>query len=137
MVTLTGKDADKFRVLETIAGFDSGYVIRLQEKVNTKDGKYQLNIAGTVSSEDEEGPQDVAFELPVTITLKSKNPEVTFKQTKKVNSFYTDEEGYGEIAISGADAEYTDWEYITLEDCDYELEGNQIKLKDGETGADK
>ena len=110
MVTLTGKDADKFRVLETIAGFDSGYVIRLQEKVNTKDGKYQLNIAGTVSSEDEEGPQDVAFELPVTITLKSKNPEVTFKQTKKVNSFYTDEEGYGEIAISGADAEYTDWE---------------------------
>lgn len=136
-VTLTGRDAEKFKIYEKAPAFDSGYLIGLQEKVDTKDGKYQLNIAGTVSSKDEGGPQDVAFELPVTITLKSKNPEVTFKQTKKVNSFYTDEEGYGEIAISGADAEYTDWENVTLEDCDYELEDNQIKLKDDATGDDK
>ncbi|MGN0156251.1 MAG: hypothetical protein ACI39N_03300 [Lachnospiraceae bacterium] len=138
-VKLTGKDADKFKKVATLEStIDFVYGIVLEPDDNTKDGKYQLNIAGTVSSEEANGPQDVAFELPVTITLKSKNPEVTFKQTKKVNSFYTDEEGYGEIAISGADAESIINDELTLEDCDYELTENyQIKLKDGATGADK
>ncbi len=114
---------------------DNILLLSLQENADIKKGKYKVKI--TVPLKD--GEQKV---LTVTVSVVETLPSVTMKQTKKVNTFYTDEEGYGLFSITAKDAEIED---VWLDDkCDYELvasddiEGEyRVKPKEDTTGKVK
>lgn len=110
--------------------------LSLNENTDIKKGNYKVKIKVPLINAGEKV-------LTVTVSIVETLPSVTMKQTKKVNTFYTDEEGYGLLSITAKEAEvYNVW----LDNkCDYELaavedgmEGEYIvKLKEGATGKVK
>ncbi len=116
--------------------------LSIKEGVNVKKGTYKVKLQVPVKSDTEEKEYE-AKTVTVTVKVTETVPDITVKQTKKVNSFYTDEEGYGLLRLSVKDALIIDPE---LTGCDFELkevpeEMGQgcyyIALKDGKTGKAK
>lgn len=102
------------------------------KNAEVKKGTYKaVEIKVPVIDEDEKA--ETAF-LELAIKVTDDKPSVNFKQTKKVNLFYTDEEGWGELTVTSQDA----IKNLKLSGCDYELteeNGNyRIRLKDGFSG---
>lgn len=59
------------------------------------------------------------YEVTVTVNITDSVPSVTFKQSRKVNTFYTDEEGDGVLTFTVKDG--TAIEDLELTGCDYAL----------------
>ena len=113
---------------------DNILLLSLKENADIKKGKYKVKITVPLKNGEQK-------DLTVTVSVVETLPSVTVKQTKKVNTFYTDEEGYGLLSITAKDAEIDD---VWLDDkCDYELadsdvEGQYIvKPKEDSTGKVK
>lgn len=83
----------------------------VNDKIKTS--KYKVDLSVPVSVDEQTENHTVKIE----VTVKETKPVVTFKQTKKVNLFYTDTEGDGLLTVT-APAGITG---LTLTDCDYEL----------------
>lgn len=78
-----------------------------------KTSKYKVDLSVPVNVDEQTENHTVKIE----VTVKETKPVVTFKQTKKVNLFYTDTEGDGLLTVT-APAGITD---LQLTDCDYTL----------------
>lgn len=78
-----------------------------------KNAKYKLDVLIPVKN----GENTENYIVKAEVTVKETSPAVTFKQTKKVNLFYTDAEGNGLLALTAADQ----IEDLQLINCDYEL----------------
>ncbi len=139
-VTLSGENADKFNVefVET-QGNRAYFAVNLTD-ASLKKGNYKLDLNVPVRVDEESG-ETRNYTYKVTIKVTDSLPKVAIKQAEKVNLFYTDEEGAGEVTIVANGARVTE---TTLGDsCDYILERvddtdtYSIRLKEGTTGNDK
>lgn len=83
----------------------------VNDKIKTS--KYKVDLSVPVSVDEQTENHTVKIE----VTVKETKPVVTFKQTKKVNLFYTDTEGAGLLTVTAPDG-ITD---LQLTDCDYTL----------------
>lgn len=153
-ITLSGKNADLFTI-----SYDANYrqaTLTLKDSAQ-KNGKYTVELVVPIDlkADGKEGEYK-EYKLKLTVNVVETAPAVTWKQTEKVNLFYTDEENRGamQIGIAGLSADMLD--YMVLEDyvdaknpaknaqCDYELIQDTenpgrfvIALKDGRDGSGK
>lgn len=138
-------DNDNF-CLNNVILEDEGHFLQaelsIREGANVKKGTYKVKLQVPVKSDTQEKGYE-AKAVTVTVKVTETVPGITVKQTRKVNSFYTDEEGYGLLCLSAKGASIIGPE---LTGCDFELkeapeEMGQgyyyIALKDGKTGKAK
>lgn len=94
---------------------------------NLKKGKNTVAMTLTVDPDDAEPEQ---YTLNLTLNVTDSVPKVSFKQTKNVNLFYNDEEGYGVLNVDANGAviqnltliDYTDGKNPKKDaQCDFEL----------------
>ena len=138
-------DGSEFFVLEKDATENSnestGFALKLTEAGQAvSNGTYKLKIQLPVTLSEEEKTAGIADSYTIDLTVKVVNtlPTITVKQTKKVNTFYTDAEGNGILTLTTSDG--TVPENVVLKDdtrttCGYELQKNEdgtytISLKD-------
>lgn len=108
---------------------------------NLKKGKNTVAMMLTVNPEDAEPEQ---YTLNLTLNVTDSVPKVSFKQTKNVNLFYNDEEGYGVLNVDANGAVIQNLTLIDYTDgknpkknaqCDFKLVNRDgtyyIALKDG------
>lgn len=157
-IELTGSNSDRFDLRYEVnelenyeAEDDYGYLDRvwlsLKEDAALK-GKNQVTIRipvarliyseeGTIEDIQEVGTYDVT----VTVNITDSVPSVTFKQSGKVNAFYTDDAGAGILTFTVKDG--TAIEELNLTGCDYTLESTEnenqyrILLRDDTDGTSK
>lgn len=135
---------------EGVNGFQLGYsLVNPFEKVVDEE---TLTVAAqadiTISLKENSGAAKGTYKVPVfvkttageataftlTVRVTETLPAFTVKQTKKVNLFYNDEEGDGELSVTAKNAEI---EKLWLEDnVNYEVVPNEkgswnIRLKEG------
>lgn len=114
---------------------------------NLKKGKNTVAMMLTVNPEDAEPEQ---YTLNLTLNVTDSVPKVSFKQTKNVNLFYNDEEGYGVLNVDANGAviqnltliDYTDGKNPKKDaQCDFELVEDHgiyyIALKDSGNAKNK
>lgn len=153
-ITLSGKNADLFTI-----SYDDTYrqaTLTLKDPAQ-KDGKYTVELVVPVDLQaDGKDGEYQEYKLKLTVNVVETAPAVTWKQTEKVNLFYTGEESSGamQVSIAGLSADMLD--YMVLEDyvdakkpaknaqCDYELVQDVqnpgrfvIALKEGRDGSGK
>lgn len=75
--------------------------VELNESNPIANGKHTVTLNLKVDNDESGG----AYTLPLTLNVSDSMPKVTFKQTKKVNVFYNDGEGNGELAVTVANGE--------------------------------
>lgn len=124
-------DAD-FKVTAGQKGEDNVYdiTIKLSEGSTLKKGKHTVTLNLYVKDQDEESQEETVKkpdgQIKVTVNVTETVPKVTFKQTKKYNNFYTDEEGYGILTVTTADGtEVKDLELVdpnAKTKCNFTLE---------------
>ena len=77
------------------------------------------------------------YQVPLTISVISKEPSVKVKQAEKVNLFYTDKEANGSLIITASE----EISNVVLKDCDFEYnnETKEISVKENadRTNPDK
>lgn len=88
------------------------YEVVILDQNKVSQGKYAVIVK--VTAVTEEGEQEYYSDLLITVI--NKPVTYTVKQSKKVNLFYTDEEGNGTLNISCKNAEI---EAVELSDCDF------------------
>lgn len=142
---LTGDNSDKF-TLSYDSNEENGvsYInldsvrISLKDKTLKKAKSYKLTLQVPVA-ERENTEKIMVYPLTITVKIAEATPSVSFKQEKKVNTFYTDEEGDALFTVTVKNGELNSLE---LADCDYELKTGEdgqyyISMKQDTTGADK
>lgn len=130
VVKISGQEEENYN--------DYKVTLSLTEKAasdkNLKKGKNTVTLNFTVKPEntgEDGGYEEKPATYPVSLTLNiaDTKPAVKFKQTSKVNLFYTDEEGWGVLEVNG-DAEIQDLKLNRYTDsknpkknkqCDFEL----------------
>lgn len=120
------------------------YSIKLDLKDNAtgvKTGKNTVTLNLGVKPAD--GTKEEIYPLTLTVNVTNVVPKVTFKQTKKFNNFYTDEEGYGILTVNANGAVVKDLKLNPSSSaaCNFEVqpipipildeEGNEVKDENG------
>lgn len=122
------------------------YRIKLELQGNAtgvKTGKNTVTLNLEVKPTD--GKDSEKHQLTLTVNITNVVPKVTFKQTKKFNNFYKDEEGYGILTVNANGAVVKDLKLSASGSaaCNFEVkqipipiydeEGNEVKDENGNT----
>lgn len=123
---VTGTNSDKFVLSYQLDkpeenseyGYPYDVKLSIKEGVTVKKGSYKVAIQVPVCMADN---TNVCTLETVTLIVKVVEtvPSVTFKQSQKVNTFYTDEEGNGILTVTVKDN--TPISSLKLSGCDYSL----------------
>lgn len=110
-------DSTVFTINKTDAA--DTYAVGIQ--AGTRKGTYQQTITIKVKDAGE-------YQVPLTISVVSKEPSVKVKQSKKVNLFYTDKAANGSLDITASE----EIGNVVLKDCDFEYDyaANELSLKE-------
>lgn len=117
--------------------------IAMTDKNQISKGKHTLTLDMEVNIK--EPGQQVAkgteeHKLKLTLNVTDTKPKVTFKQTKKFNNFYTDEEADGILTVTSNGVGVKNLE-LTGSSCNFEVltipvfdeAGNEVKDENGDT----
>ncbi len=88
------------------------YEISIADGASVPEGKYSVTVSVTAATDV--GKQEYFTDLLINVINKPVTWSV--KQSKKVNLFYTDEEGNGNLNVNGKNAVL---ESVELSDCDF------------------
>ncbi|MCH5258848.1 MAG: hypothetical protein J1F18_03790 [Lachnospiraceae bacterium] len=81
-----------------------------------KNGKSTVTLNLKVKPTEQEEPEELTYQLKLTVNVSDTVPKVTFKQTKKVNLFYNDDEGNGVLTVTVAGGAEIDSGSLCLDD---------------------
>lgn len=104
--------------------FDYNIKLTLKENASVKK-KNTVTLNLVVNPADGAGTKAAleTYSLKLTLNVTKTVPKVTFKQAKKVNLFYTNDEGYGILNVTG-----TDIQALELTGCDFALEQKMVEV---------
>lgn len=121
VVTTSGNYANDFTYVQTsyADGKASGYLTL--KNTSLKNGTYEVGLKVKVRNQENAADTE-EFTLTVKVKIADKKPKLTFKQTKKVNTFYksTGENHSGLLTVNAPDAELVSLEL---------KEGTKFKLE--------
>lgn len=124
--------------------YDITLAMTADGKTNIKKGKHTVTLDFDMQIKEpgqEESGEPEHHQLKLTLNVTDTVPKVTFKQTKKYNYFYKDEEAYGILTVDTNGAEI-DGE-VKLRDpnnngtCNYRLEQIPVFNEDGREMEDE
>lgn len=128
----------------TIAMTDAG-------RKGIKKGKHTVTLDFDIRIKEpgQESGETEHCQLKLTLNVTDAKPKVTFKQTKKFNNFYTDEEANGILTVNSNGVEVKDLKLVDgSAACNFEVqqipiwgpklddEGNEVQDENGDTVYD-
>lgn len=98
-----------------------------------KNGKSTVTLNLKVKPTEDGESDELTYQLKLTVNVSNTVPKVTFKQTKKVNLFYTDNEGDGTLTFTvagGAEFDGDPWleDYVDVKKPANNAECNFVLL---------
>ena len=98
-----------------------------------KNGKSTVTLNLKVKPTEDGESDELTYQLKLTVNVSNTVPKVTFKQTKKVNLFYTDNEGDGTLTFTvagGAEFDGDPWleDYVDVKKPANDAECNFVLL---------